>query len=88
MNITVDFSMNDNVTIYPNLSGKDRIRELIEVYYELSSKEAHEMFVSHLEDDGGYTDQLWVIISMFHSMFYNGQNYFSTTKIGIVPDKN
>ena len=69
----IEFSMNDDVIIYPNEKGWAKIIEL----------KGTESYYSKQTDDGGYTDQLWCIIRDLHEMFFNGQNYFENTTVTI-----
>ena len=67
----VEFSHNDEVTIYPNTKGWAKIIELF----------GTESYYNKMTGDDGYRDQLWVIIRDLHEMFYNGQSYFKNTTI-------
>ncbi len=73
------FNMNNEVIIYPNEIGFAKIKALISNKYLLSSQEANNWIKKRKTEDGGYQDQLWVIVSDLHHIFYNGQNFIDTT---------
>lgn len=72
-------NMNDYITIYPNENGFRKIKALIVNRYLLSSEEAEEWVKKRTTKDNGYKDQMWVIISDLHDMFFNGQNFMETS---------
>jgi len=72
--------MNDEVIIYPNDRGWGKIRELLKEHYLLSDSDATD-WIDKRKSNGGYKEQLWVVINNFHSMYFNGQNYFKSTNI-------
>jgi len=73
------FNLNDEVIIYPNEKGWQKIIELTAKNYKFSTEKAIEWTDKRKTEDDGYKEQLWVIISDLHDMFYNGQNYMQTT---------
>lgn len=81
------FNVNDKIIIYPTPSGWDKINELISDKYVIPLDEAKQWVEHRKTQDGGYQEQLWVIISDLHSMFFNGQAYLETTEITIMNDK-
>lgn len=75
------FNLNHEVIIYPNERGFAKIKALIGNKYLLSNEEAETWVNKRKTEDGGYKEQLWVIVSDLHDMFYNGQSYMATTWI-------
>ena len=75
------FNLNKKVIIYPNERGWRKIKALIACKYLLSNEEADKWINVRKTSCGGYKEQLWVIISELHDMFYNGQNFMATTEI-------
>ena len=80
------FTVNDQVVIYPNDKGWDKIHDLIREKYRLSNQKTFD-FIEGRKFDGGYRDQMWTIMSDLHSMYFNGQNYFSNTYIAFSVDE-
>ena len=78
------FNLNHEVVIYPNEKGWQKIIELTAKNYQFSIEKAIEWTDKRKTDDGGYKEQLWVIISDLHDMFYNGQNYMQTTWVSLL----
>lgn len=78
------FNLNHEVIIYPNEKGFAKIKALIANRYLLSNEEAETWINKRKTEDGGYKEQLWVIVSDLHDMFYNGQNYMTTTWIALL----
>lgn len=78
------FNLNHKVIIYPNERGFAKIKALIGNRYLLSNEEAETWVNKRKTEDGGYKEQLWVIVSDLHDMFYNGQNYMATTWIALL----
>ena len=72
-------NMNDYITIYPNENGFRKIKALIANRYLLSNEEAEEWVKKRTTKENGYKDQMWVIISDLHDMFFNGQNFMETS---------
>lgn len=75
------YNLNEDVIIYPNISGWIKINELISQKYNISIADGRKMVGGKKTKDGGYKDQMWVIIHDLHEMFYNGQSYFKTMNI-------
>jgi hypothetical protein len=80
----VRFNLNYEVIIYPNDSGFAKIKALLSNRYLLSEEEAEDWVSKRKTEDGGYKEQLWVIVSELHDMFYNGQRYMATTDITLL----
>ncbi|MBW7844875.1 MAG: hypothetical protein H3C45_04390 [Bacteroidia bacterium] len=78
------FNLNHEVIIYPNEKGFAKIKALIANRYLLSNEEAETWVNKRKTEDGGYKEQLWVIVSDLHDMFYNGQNYMATAWIALL----
>lgn len=78
------FNLNHEVIIYPNEKGFAKIKALISNRYLLSNEEAETWVNKRKTEDGGYKEQLWVIVSDLHDMFYNGQSYMATTWIALL----
>ena len=78
--MNTEFSHNDEVTIYPSEEGWKKIHDLVKKAYDLNDLLAR-VWVDRRRSGEGYRDQLWVIIDLFHSMFFNGQKYFENTNI-------
>ena len=78
------FNLNHKVIIYPNEKGFAKIKALIANRYLLSNEEAENWVNKRKTEDGGYKEQLWVIVSDLHDMFYNGQSYMATTWIALL----
>lgn len=72
-------TMNDEVIIHPSVYGIFKMIECIQSKYSISRIQAQDWVNKRITDDGGYKDQLWVIIRDYHSMFFNGQQYFADT---------
>lgn len=77
------FNLNHKVIIYPNKRGWRKIKALIASKYLLSCEEADVWVNARKTTCGGYEEQLWVIISDLHDMFYNGQNFMANTEIAL-----
>lgn len=77
------FNLNHKVIIYPNKSGWRKIKALIASQYLLSDEEADKWINARKTSCGGYEEQLWVLISNLHDMFYLGQTYFANTWINL-----
>lgn len=69
------YNINDEIIIYPNLLGWNKIIEIVEKEYNLSNEKAIE-FIEKRKHNGGFTEQLHEIISTYHEMFFNGTPYF------------
>lgn len=85
-NSVARFNLNHEVIIYPNERGFAKIKALISNKYSLSSEEAEVWVNKRKAEDGGYKEQLWVIVSDLHDMFFNGQNYMSKTWITLLKE--
>ena len=78
MKTITEFNLNREVIIYPTEEGWKRIKELIAFTYSCNDLEADGWVSRRKTDNGGYKDQLWVIIHDLHDMFYNGQRWLKT----------
>lgn len=78
------FNLNHEVIIYLNEKGFAKIKALIGNRYLLSNEEAENWLNKRKTEDCGYKEQLWVIVSDLHDMFYNGQSYMATTWINLL----
>lgn len=76
-----EFSLNDDVTIYPNENGWKRIRKIVYTKHALRDVELERFIQNRTSDDGGYTDQLWSIIHDLGDMIWQGTNCIESTKI-------
>ena len=78
-------NLNYHMTIYPNESGWKEIERLTAEYYKPVNPEMDfsENVAAHKTKSGGYMNQTWFIIEMFHSMFFNGSPFFKSTEIEI-----
>lgn len=78
-NTLLDININEEVIIYPTEKGWKKIKELMQIAYRLTNEQVDDWVFLRTTDDNGYTDQLWVIISILHPMFFNGQDYLEHT---------
>ena len=83
----VQFGLNDKVTIYPNAKGIQKMIELVQTAYKLSTQEATAEILDKIESvehiGDGYTSQLWDIMGLFGEMFFLGTSYFENTFVDI-----
>jgi len=83
----LNFNMNYNVVIFPSESGWERIISDLMSAYKLTKEKAIEWAEKRKTPDGGYKDQLHVIIDLHHGMFFNGTNYFKSTEMILYNEK-
>ncbi|HUX56183.1 MAG TPA: hypothetical protein VMV77_04370 [Bacteroidales bacterium] len=81
------FNINNKVVIYPNQRGWDKIFELTKEYYRLDRIQIVRWLDNRKTEDGGFEEQLWCLIDIYHSMFFHGQNYFTTAYIKLDEDQ-
>ena len=79
------YNLNSNVILYPNKSGWEKIAEITQEEYALTKEQAGR-WVNNRKQGAGFKEQLWVIMSVYHKMFFNGQRYFETTFIDLVEE--
>lgn len=75
---------NDQMIIYPTERGWQAITEHIQAHYGYSPSRLRTFMECRKTKDGGYKDQMWRIIHDLHTLFYNGQTYFTTTNVEIL----
>jgi hypothetical protein len=75
------FNVNWKATIYPNESGWAKIRQILE---KQGTADVDGWIRRRASDDGGYTDQLWSIISDLGPMFFNGTGFFESANIKLI----
>lgn len=69
LNAHKQININDYVTIYPTDEGWQKIRSIMKKDY-LASDYHVDKWISHCAtEDGGFRDQLWVIIDKFNELF-------------------
>lgn len=78
------FNLNNNVVLYPSESGWKKILKDIKKTYVLSDKEAIAWVKQKTTKDGGYKEQLWVLMDVHHDMFFNGMTYLTSTNIDLI----
>lgn len=83
----IDFNMNHDVVIFPSERGWKRIISDLMEAYNFNIEKATEWAEKRKTEDGGYKEQLWEIIALHHDMFFNGTNYFETTKMILYNEK-
>ena len=76
------YNINNYIIIYPNESGWRKIIELTQSHYELTQEKAND-WVNIRKENGGFKEQLWVLISIYYEMFFNGEKYFNTAIIDL-----
>ena len=77
-------NLNNDIVIYPNEEGWKKINELTRKAYNLSDTETEDWLDRRKTENNGLKEQLWVIIDLYHSMFFNGQRYLETAYIDLV----
>lgn len=82
----VKYNLNNNIVIYPNENGWNKIIEIVKNDYNLTWSAANEWVERRKTEDGGFKDLFWVIISDLHDIFYNGSTYLETTNITLSDD--
>jgi len=83
----LDFNLNFEAVIFPSESGWKKIVSDLMSEYKLTEEEAIAWTEKRKTTDGGYKEQLHSIISIHHNMFFNGSNYFKTTKMILYNEK-
>lgn len=73
------FNINSCVTIYPSESGFSKIREILRREYDDNYIDAY--IAEKTTSDNGFKEQMWVIMSDFGELFFDGSDYLSTTHI-------
>jgi hypothetical protein len=76
------YNINNYVTIYPTREGFEYMKTLIDIdrnsgFKTYSDIEAY--IDAHTTSDNGFREQLWVIMSKFGEMFFNGSQYLENT---------
>lgn len=88
-------NLNSEVIIYPNKKGWVKMVECYHKYYNQYASEGHLVVTwedtknyieSRKTEDGGFKEQLWVIMATYHDMFFNGTPYWENMNLTIVPD--
>jgi len=82
----INVNINNQVVIYPSDKGWDEIVRLTAKNYNISLEKAVEWVKSRKTDDGGYKDQLWVIMSDLHDIFYLGNTNLKNSTMSICND--
>ena len=77
------YNLNDNVILYPNQRGWAKIVEITQNEYNLTQEQVA-AWVHRRKECGGFKEQLWVVMSVYHEMFFNGQQYFETAFIDLL----
>lgn len=70
--------MNEKVIIYPTEKGWIKIRQILldrATKFNFKEYDVDQDLKNKRTEDGGYEDQLWVIIKDLHNLFFNGQDY-------------
>ena len=81
------YNLNFNVIIYPSELGWIKIRELISEYYSVVDFFDVDAFINkRRSEDGGFEEQLWVIMSMLGDAFFNGSRYLESTAMTLCGD--
>jgi hypothetical protein len=85
-------NLNTDVIIYPTFSGWKKMIKCYYNYYNqydhiiISWEDAEKAIEDNKTEDGGYKEQLWVLMSTFGEMFFNGTPYWENMNLTIVPD--
>lgn len=74
------YNLNNKVIIFPNENGWNKIIEIIKNEHNLTWSAANE-WVERRKVNDGFEDQLWVIMSDLHSLFFNGTAYLKSMNI-------
>lgn len=74
-------NLNDDVIIYPNKKGWERIEG---IYFKEYGEHGELMLSYRRTEQGGYKDHLWSIIDLLHQMFYMGTPYFNHMNIDVL----
>jgi hypothetical protein len=79
-------NFNDEVIIYPSEEGWTKLFDILHKLHNVKYKS--NIFISDYvslrrTEDGGYKEQLWVIISDLHEMFFNGTPYLKNMNINL-----
>ena len=83
MKLTKTLNLNDEVVIYPNEMGFDKISQITKLAYNLDDNRTKLWIESRITNDGGFKEQLWVICSVYHDIFFNGSPYLKNTTISL-----
>lgn len=78
------YNLNDEVIMYPNSSGWEKIIELTKKHYKSIEHFDVDNFVSSRRtEDNGFKEQLWTFMYIYHDMFFNGQSYWEHMNMGL-----
>jgi len=80
-------TLNDEIILFPNKRGWERIIELFAEYYYCSIEEAKRV-ITLKRSPKGFKIQMWQFIATYGSMIYHGNNYFENTNVGLTEIKN
>lgn len=82
----VKYNLNNNIVIYPNENGWNKIIEIVKNDYNLTWSAANEWVERRKTEDNGFKELLWVIISDFHNLFFNGSIYLDKMEIKLIDE--
>jgi hypothetical protein len=78
------FNLNNNITIYPSTKGWSELSRLTKDFYNLTDEKTLDWINQRKTNNGdmyGFKDQLHVIMNIYGSMFFNGQDYLLTANV-------
>jgi len=79
--------MNYEVIIFPSERGWKKIISDLMSGYKLTEEGAIAWAEKRKTIDNGYREQLWSIIDLHHTMFFNGTDYFKSTEMVLFDEK-
>ena len=80
-------NINQYVVIYPSSAGWYKIEQIIQTKLQdlnLAKSEIDEYMENRKTTDDGYKEQLWVIMSDYGDLFFNGSTYLKNTTLKMV----
>lgn len=82
----VKYNFNNYVTIYPTEHGWNRIIEITKNNYNLTWYAANELVDRRRVENNGFREQVWVIISDYNEIFYNGTTCLESMEFELYDD--
>lgn len=77
------YNLNEEVVMYPNLSGWKKIIEITKKHFYFSNEEMDEFVSDHKTEDNGFKIKLWLVMYIYGKMFSFNTDYWEHLNMGL-----